>query len=137
MTTRHNLLELPVMDVCLIVPGPLATKSGGHTYDRRMAECLRALGPRCARYRAGRTTSRTPTRLRSMPLVPPGPRSPPTAVRLIDGLALPAFAGLPLHRVIALIHHPASLETGVPDDIARRLRDDRGRNVPRSAAALS
>jgi len=32
------------MHVCLIVPGPLATASGGHTYDRRMAEGLRALG---------------------------------------------------------------------------------------------
>jgi len=40
---------------------------------------------------------------------------------LIDGLALPAFAGLPLHRVTALIHHPASLETGVPVDVAERL----------------
>jgi hypothetical protein len=32
------------MHVCLIVPGPLTTVSGGHTYDRRMADGLRALG---------------------------------------------------------------------------------------------
>jgi glycosyltransferase involved in cell wall biosynthesis len=43
------------------------------------------------------------------------------SVRLIDGLALPAFAGLPLHHVTALIHHPASLETGVPEATAQRL----------------
>lgn len=109
------------MDVCLIVPGPLATESGGHTYDRRMAECLRASGhdvrvielvgnlpdPDQAAIYAARSTWAA---------------LPADGLRLIDGLALPAFAGLPLHRVIALIHHPASLETGVPDDIARRLR---------------
>ena len=32
------------MQVCLIVPGPLATVSGGHTYDRRMADGLREQG---------------------------------------------------------------------------------------------
>ena len=32
------------MQVSLIVPGPLSTVSGGHTYDRRMADGLRALG---------------------------------------------------------------------------------------------
>jgi glycosyltransferase involved in cell wall biosynthesis len=46
---------------------------------------------------------------------------PEDAMRLIDGLALPAFNGLPLHRVTALVHHPASLETGLPTDAAQRL----------------
>ncbi|MDR3533514.1 MAG: glycosyltransferase family 4 protein [Rhodopila sp.] len=46
---------------------------------------------------------------------------PTDSVKLIDGLALPAFAGLPLHRVTALIHHPASLETGVPEETGQRL----------------
>jgi glycosyltransferase involved in cell wall biosynthesis len=109
------------MHVCLIVPGPLATASGGHTYDRRMAEGLRALGhdvfvvelagrlpdPDQAAIYAARTTWAA---------------LPADSVKLIDGLALPAFAGLPLHQVTALIHHPASLETGVPEYTARRLR---------------
>lgn len=46
---------------------------------------------------------------------------------LVDGLALPAFAALaPAMRpreAVALIHHPVSLETGVPPDISQRLHD--------------
>jgi glycosyltransferase involved in cell wall biosynthesis len=44
------------------------------------------------------------------------------SVRLIDGMALQAFGGLPLHQVTALVHHPASLETGLPDEAGHRLR---------------
>jgi glycosyltransferase involved in cell wall biosynthesis len=108
------------MHVCLIVPGALATVSGGHTYDRRMADSLRALGhdvrvvelhgrlpdPDQASIYAARTTWAA---------------LPADSIKLIDGLALPAFAGLPLHQVTALIHHPASLETGVPEETKRRL----------------
>jgi glycosyltransferase involved in cell wall biosynthesis len=109
------------MDVCLIVPGPLATVTGGHHYDRRMADGLRALGhtvqvvelpgrlpdPDQAAIYAARTAWAV---------------LPAASKILIDGLALPAFAGVPLHRVTALIHHPVSLETGVPEATARRLQ---------------
>ena len=109
------------MQVCLIVPGPLTTVSGGHTYDRRMADGLGALGhdvhvvelngrlpdPDQAAIYAARTAWSA---------------LPPDSAKLIDGLALPAFAGLPLHQVTALVHHPASLETGLPDDTIQRLR---------------
>ncbi len=109
------------MDICLIVPGPLATVSGGHHYDRRMAEGLRALGHEV---RVAELDGRLPD---------PDQASiyaartvwaalPDDTVKLIDGLALPAFAGLPLHRVTALIHHPASLETGVPEETRQRLQ---------------
>jgi glycosyltransferase involved in cell wall biosynthesis len=108
------------MHVCLIVPGPLTTVSGGHTYDRRMADGLRALGhdvrvieldgrlpdPDQAAIYAARTHWAA---------------LPADSVKLIDGLALPAFAGLPLHQVTALIHHPASLETGVQQETVQRL----------------
>lgn len=108
------------MHVCLIVPGPLTTPSGGHTYDRRMADGLGALGhdvhvveldgrlpdPDQAAIYAARTAWSA---------------LPADSTILIDGLALAAFAGLPLHRVTGLIHHPASLETGLPEDAARRL----------------
>ena len=46
---------------------------------------------------------------------------PADSVRLIDGMALQAFGGLPLHQVTALVHHPASLETGLPDEAGHRL----------------
>ena len=108
------------MQVSLIVPGPLATVSGGHTYDRRMVNGLRALGhevrvveldgrlpdPDQASIYAARTT---------------WAGLPADSVRLIDGMALQAFGGLPLHQVTALVHHPASLETGLPDEEGHRL----------------
>jgi glycosyltransferase involved in cell wall biosynthesis len=108
------------MELCLIVPGKLTTATGGHTYDRRIAAGLRALDhdvrvveldgrlpdPDQAAIYAARTTWAS---------------LPADSLKLIDGLALPAFAGLPLHQVTALIHHPASLETGVPTDTAQRL----------------
>ena len=55
---------------------------------------------------------------------------PADSVKLIDGLALPAFAGLPLHQVTGLIHHPASLETGVAGGSQPAPARDRGRDVP-------
>jgi glycosyltransferase involved in cell wall biosynthesis len=121
------------MDICLIVPGPLATVSGGHHYDRRMADGLRALGhdvrvveldgrlpdPDQAAIYAARTVWAS---------------LPEDGLKLIDGLALPAFAGLPLYHVTALIHHPASFETGVPEETSQRLHATEAamfRDVPR------
>ena len=121
------------MHVCLIVPGSLATASGGHIYDRRMADGLRTQGhtvqvveldgrlpdPDQAAIYAARTAWAA---------------LPGDSVKLIDGLALPAFDGLPLNQVVALIHHPASLETGLQDDTRQRLQTTEAamfRGVPR------
>jgi glycosyltransferase involved in cell wall biosynthesis len=108
------------MHVSLIVSGPLATASGAYEYNRRMADGLRAMGhivevielagrcpdPDQAAIYAARTAWAS-LREGSLPL--------------IDGMALPAFDGVPLNRVTALIHHPASLETGLLEETRRRL----------------
>ncbi len=109
------------MHVCLIVPGPLATVTGGHTYDRRMAGGLRALGHTVQVVEIGGRLP-DPDQAAIYAARTAWSALPPDCIRLIDGLALPAFDGLPLHQVTALIHHPASMETGVPDDVAHRLR---------------
>ena len=117
---RRRGVKTPRMHVSLIVAGPLATVSGAFVYNRRMADGLRALGhivqvtelagrfpdPDQAAIYAART---------AWAAIPEG------SVPLIDGLALPAFDGVPLGRVAALIHHPASLETGLPEETRRRL----------------
>ncbi|WP_158931561.1 glycosyltransferase family 4 protein [Acidisphaera sp. S103] len=108
------------MDVCLIVPGPLATVSGGHTYDRRMADGLRALGHTVRVVELGGRLP-DPDQAAIYAARTAWAALPADSVKLIDGLALPAFAGLPLHQVTALIHHPASLETGVPEETGQRL----------------
>jgi glycosyltransferase involved in cell wall biosynthesis len=109
------------MHVCLIVPGPLATVTGGHTYDRRMARGLRALGHTVQVVEIGGRLP-DPDQAAIYAARTAWAALPPDCVRLIDALALPAFDGLPLHRVTTLIHHPASMETGVPYDVAHRLR---------------
>jgi glycosyltransferase involved in cell wall biosynthesis len=109
------------MQVCLIVPGPLATVSGGHTYDRRMAAGLRALGHDVQVVElAGRLPDPDQSAIYAARTA--WAALPTDSLRLIDGLALPAFDGLPLHQVTVLVHHPASLETGMPQDVRQRLR---------------
>ena len=124
------------MDICLIVPGPLTTASGGHTYDRRMAEGLRVLGHDVQVVELdGRLPDPDQGAIYAARSV--WADLPDASIKLIDGLALPAFAGLPLHRVTALIHHPASLETGVPADTAERLQSIEAamfRELPRLVA---
>jgi glycosyltransferase involved in cell wall biosynthesis len=108
------------MQVCLIVPGPISTVSGGHTYDRRMAAGLSALGHDVQVVElAGRLPD--PDQAAIYAARTAWAAFPADSVRLIDGMALPAFDGLPLHQVTALVHHPASLETGMPDEAGRRL----------------
>ena len=109
------------MQICLIVPGPISTVSGGHTYDRRMAAGLRALGHDVQVIElAGRLPD--PDQAAIYAARTAWAALPADSVRLIDGMALPAFDGLPLHQVTALVHHPASLETGMPDETGHRLQ---------------
>jgi glycosyltransferase involved in cell wall biosynthesis len=108
------------MEICLIVPGKLASVSGGHTYDRRMADGLRGLGHRVRVVELdGRLPD--PDQAAIYAARTAWASLPSDSVKLIDGLALPAFAGLPLHQVVALVHHPASLETGAPVETIQRL----------------
>ena len=110
------------MQVSLIVPGPLATMSGGHDYDRRVVEGLRAVGHDVDVLElAGRLPD--PDQAAIYAARSAWAALPADSVKLIDGLALPAFDGLPPHQVTALIHLPASLETGLPEETARRLHD--------------
>lgn len=118
------------MHVCLIVPGPLITASGGHTYDRRMAEGLRALGHDVQVVELdGRLPDADQAAIYAARTV--WAALPADSVKLIDGLALPAFAGLPLHQAIALIHHPASLETGVRAERLHLTEAGMFREIPR------
>lgn len=121
------------MHVCLIVPGPIVTASGGHTYDRRMAEGLRASGHIVDVVEIGGRLP-DPDQTAIYEARTAWAALPEGSVKLIDGLALPAFDGLPLNQVTALVHHPAAMETGVPEDVARRLHTTEAemyRTVPR------
>jgi glycosyltransferase involved in cell wall biosynthesis len=110
-----------------LVPGSLTTATGGYHYDRRLIEGLRALGWQVA--------------VRSLdPGFPfPGREALAEAAGvlssiatdelvLIDGLALGAMPELLAShasrlRLIALVHHPLALETGLPVAVARGLAE--------------
>lgn len=108
------------------IPGSIETATGGYAYDRRVLELLPTYG--------------VPVTLLELPASFPAPSpadlalterrlsaTPRDAVLLIDGLAfgaLPADLIRRLERtVIALVHHPLSLETGLAEDRRRTLRD--------------
>ncbi len=112
------------MHVSLIVPAPFDTISGGYEYDRRMVDGLRTLGHTVAvvelpgRHPQADIAARDAA-CAAMDRLAPGTRC------IVDGLALPAFAGLDdalaAIGAIGLIHHPTTLETGL-DDAERAAR---------------
>ena len=112
------------------LPGNIATPTGGYVYDRRMVAGLRGLGwdvvvvglgdgfPWPMRRRARR-------RARASKRAPSGPI-------VIDGLAygvLPELAEdvCKTRDVIALVHHPLALETGLTDEQAAALHESERR----------
>lgn len=97
----------------VVVPGPLDQRTGGYIYDRRIVAGLRALGHSIKVHELdGRfpqvddaACTAAATALEVMA----------EGLPIIDGLALPAFAGL-IDRLppwVALIHHPLAVETGL------------------------
>ena len=113
------------------VPGDLGTPTGGYAYDRRMVAELTRLGWDVEVADIGREFPRPSERARSaararLLAVPAG-----TPI-VVDGLAfgvLPELAA-ELHRdhpLVALVHHPLALESGIPPaeaaEFRRRERD--------------
>ncbi len=106
-----------LMHVTLIVPSPSSTISGAAIYNRRMTGCLQALGHVVE---VVELPGRFPDADQPAIDAAHGAWAELAAdsVPLIDGGALGAFsdlaAALEPRRATALVHHPASLETGPP-----------------------
>ena len=111
--------------VTVIVPGDLETRTGGYGYDRRMISGLRAIGWNVRPVRLDDTFPWPTAAARgaaaaALAAIPDG------EVTLIDGLALgalPEEARAHASRVpiVALVHHPLALETGLSAEQAARL----------------
>ena len=109
------------MRVAFLVPGPLGTISGGYGYDRRVIAGLRAEGHTVD---AIELTGRHPLPDEAAIAAARAAWAAlaPDAVPVIDGLGLPAFENvLDPARAVGLIHHPVSLETGLPADERQKL----------------
>jgi glycosyltransferase involved in cell wall biosynthesis len=103
----------------IAVPGPLDQATGGYRYSARLVERWRACGRDVVvhelpgRFPDPDATAREAAAALLQRLG--------TARIVIDGLALPAFYDrLAGARVVALVHHPLGLETGLPQADARR-----------------
>jgi glycosyltransferase involved in cell wall biosynthesis len=128
------------MDAAFIVPAPFDAVSGGYGYDRRIVAGLREAGH----------TVRVIELAGKHPLTDELARDAACAAwdsigedtrPIIDGLALPAFAGLDdalaSRSTVGLIHHPTSLETGFSDRDRAALRDIEKRLLPRLARIIA
>ena len=121
------------------IPGAPDQRTGGYLYDRRLAQELAAIGWRVLPRRlpdsfpqpGADDLARAEAVLAALP---------PDSVVLIDGLAfaaLPSIAARHADRLklVALVHHPVGLETGLAAQCAARLRDSE-RHALRFARAV-
>jgi glycosyltransferase involved in cell wall biosynthesis len=116
-----------VKEAAFVVPGDLATPTGGYVYDRRIIAELRALDWHVQVLDLGEgfprptAAARTVAHRRLAEL----PRGRPI---VIDGLAFGVLAeeARTLAQecsLVALVHHPLALETGLSEDESALLRD--------------
>jgi glycosyltransferase involved in cell wall biosynthesis len=113
--------------VALLIPGAIDTPTGGYRYDRHVVAGLRAAGHDVTVIEVGGgfplPSDDDITRLQAMIEAQASDR-----VLLVDGLVYSATADAAAaihalgHPVIALIHHPLSLEAGLATETAERLR---------------
>jgi glycosyltransferase involved in cell wall biosynthesis len=127
-------------DLYFVVPGPLSTRTGGFIYDRRIIQGLRARGrdvdvielrgdfPRPSSEDCRHASA-------AFAAVPDG------ACVLVDGLAfgaLPDVACMQENRLrlIALVHHPLSDETGLDPLLVPALRDQERLALERATGVI-
>jgi glycosyltransferase involved in cell wall biosynthesis len=113
-----------VPDVVFAVPGELSTPTGGYIYDRRVIECLPEFGWR-VRHLELPADYPSPSRMSLDETMRLFAATPEDALLVIDGLAFGAIPGDLVHRIgrriVALVHHPLALETGIPKERAEYL----------------
>jgi glycosyltransferase involved in cell wall biosynthesis len=114
-----------------LIPGNLETRTGGYEYDRRMVEGLDRLGWHVNVLLLGDSFPR-PTLGASAFAGAVLASLPDGALVLVDGLAFGAMANqAEMHterlRLVALVHHPLALETGLDAAEVARLRETEAR----------
>jgi glycosyltransferase involved in cell wall biosynthesis len=109
----------PTPSAALAVPGDITTLTGGYIYDRLLLEELRMAGrdmtllqlPDGFPFPSADAMTTALTALQSLPAECPV---------IIDGLAFGALPTSGVERikapVVALVHHPLALESGLPED---------------------
>jgi len=112
-----------VRSVAFVVPGDIETPTGGYIYDREILAGLKTLGWRTTVHALDASFPRpTPAALRAARATFAGLAE--RSVVVIDGLALPGLDRVLADEarrlaIVALVHHPVALETGLAPDDAR------------------
>ena len=114
-------------EVAFVVPGDLATPTGGYAYDRRIIAGLDALGWRTRVLDIGDGFPRPPPAMRVAARRRMA-EQPVAWPMVIDGLAFGVLAEearslAQTHRLVALVHHPLALESGLNAPDAAALRE--------------
>jgi glycosyltransferase involved in cell wall biosynthesis len=130
----------PPPPIALLVPGPVATVSGGYGYDRRIVEGLRTRGQEvrvvelAGRHPQPDEAAEAAARA-ALAALPDGTRI------VVDGLGLPAFLPvaeeLAARRAVGLIHHPTALETGFGADVREALKRRERALLPRMTRLIA
>jgi glycosyltransferase involved in cell wall biosynthesis len=115
------------LEIAFCIPGDLSLPTGGYAYDRELIGHLPAHGV-IAHHVALPGGFPDPSEADIAQTGHLIMSQPPERLLLIDGLAYGAFppgpaAGL-AGRVVALVHHPLALETGLPQERAAFLREN-------------
>lgn len=110
--------------IAFAVPGDIKTLTGGYLYDRRLAEALVASGLDLRHLTFGNSFPH-PTASDMTDACAQLSALPPECPALVDGLAFGALDTARLAQVvaplIALVHHPLALESGLDPEQARRM----------------
>lgn len=126
--------------LALLLPGAIDQRTGGYLYARHLVDALRAQGHAVRVFElAGRFPAADDVAhaaaAEALASLPPG------SAAVIDGLALPGFADCLTDearrlRLLALVHHPLALETGLDAVSRRRFAALEARLLPLFAGAI-
>ncbi len=130
----------PAMQLAFILAGPASASSGPATYIRHVVAGLREAGHDLVVVKLPGVFPVTDETARSAARGALASLAP-DRLAIIDGLAIPAFAGqgdsLASRLTIALVHHPRALATGVTDGERAALRNTELRLLPRFTRVIA
>jgi glycosyltransferase involved in cell wall biosynthesis len=126
--------------IAFLVPGPLDARTGGYEYDRQMVRALRALGW-TVELTALDSSFPDPTPTARHHAAQQLARLPDGATVIVDGLA---FGVLPDEaareaarlRIVALVHHPLAMETGLEAERKAALQQSETRALESAALVV-
>lgn len=131
----------PEPKLIFAVPGSITTRTGGSIYDRRVSAALRDRGwnvdiVECS----GDFPAPSETDLLALDRVLGS--CPDRALVMIDGLIFGAIPGMAARhaarlRLVALVHHPLALETGLGVEAIARYRDAEQRALRCAAGVIT